>query len=91
MAIAQAVSEGGTLPKARFHTPPKAVFTVQVDGAYIDDTGSVAATEAARMLGISKARVSQLVKAGKLDTVNVDGRSKVTLASVNARKAELRG
>lgn len=86
MAIAQSISEGKKLPRATFNTPPKAVFTVQVDGSYIDETGSVTATEAARMLGVSKGRVSQLVKAGQLDTVLVGGRSRVTLASIDARK-----
>lgn len=86
MAIAQSLSEDKKLPRATFHTPPKAVFTVQVDGSYIDETGSVTATEAARMLGVSKGRVSQLVKAGQLDTVLVGGRSRVTLASIDARK-----
>ena len=86
MAIAQTISEGKKLPKATFHTPPKAVFCVQVDGTYIDETGSVSATEAAHMLGVTKGRVSQLVKAGKLDTVLVAGRSRITLTSINARK-----
>jgi excisionase family DNA binding protein len=86
MAIAQTISDGGKLPKATFHTPPKAVFTVQVDGAYAGESGSVTATEAARMLGVSKGRVSQLVTAGQLDTVLVGGRSRITLASIDARK-----
>lgn len=86
MAIAQTISDGGKLPKATFHTPPKAVFTVQVDDAYIGESGSVTATEAARMLGVSKGRVSQLVTAGQLDTVLVGDRSRITLASIDARK-----
>lgn len=85
MAIAQAISEGRKLPRATFRTPPGAVFTVQVDGGYINETESVSMTEAARMLGVSKGRVSQLVKAGRLDTVLAGGRSRVTLASIEAR------
>lgn len=37
--------------------------------------------------GCDEGRVSTLVKEGKLDTVLVDGRSRVTIASVNARLA----
>lgn len=88
LAIAQRISEGQELPKARFHNPPRAVFTVQVDRAYIDETGSVSLAKASRMLGVTRAQLTRFVKAGQLDTVLVGGRSRVTIASVGARRRE---
>ena len=43
-------------------------------------------SEAARSLGISQGRVTQLVKSGKLETFSYQGREYVTKASVDARK-----
>ena len=43
-------------------------------------------SEAARALGISQWRVTQLVKSGKLETFSYQGREYVTKASVDARK-----
>lgn len=43
-------------------------------------------SEAARALGISQGRVTQLVKSGKLETFSYQGREYVTKASVDARK-----
>ena len=43
-------------------------------------------SEAARTLGISQGRVTQLVKSGKLETFSYQGREYVTKASVDARK-----
>ncbi len=86
LRIAGMVDDGEPLPRARFSRPPQAVFSVDVDERYIQATKTVSAKEAAEILGISKGRVSTLVKEGKLDTVLVDGRSRVTIASVNERK-----
>ena len=85
LRIAGMVDEGEPLPRARFSEPPQCVFTVEVGEGYIQATKTVSQTEAAEMLGVGKSRVSQLVKAGQLDTVNVEGRSRITIASVNAR------
>lgn len=87
LRIAGMVDEGEPLPRASFRKPPQCVFTVEVDDRYIQGTKTVSQAEAAEMLGIGKSRVSQLVKAGLLDTVNIDGRSRVTIASVNERIA----
>lgn len=87
LRIASMIDGGDPLPRPRFGNPPKAVFSVEVDERYIEATKTVSATEAAEMLGVSKGRVSTLVKEGKLGTVLVDGRSRVTIASVNARLA----
>ncbi len=86
LAIAQELSEGRALPRPAFHNPPGATFTVQVDERYLEETECLTMAQAAEELGVSKGRVSQLVKAGLLGTRNVGGRSMVTLASVNARR-----
>lgn len=88
LRIASMVDEGEPLPRARFSNPPRCVFAVDVDDRYIQATKAVSAKEAAELLGVSRGRVSTLVKEGKLDTVLVDGRSRITLASVNARLAD---
>lgn len=87
MCIADAIDEGRPLPRPEFSEHPQTVFAVEVDDRYVKATSAVSATEAARMLGVSKGRVSVLVKEGKLDTVLVDGRSRVTIASINGRIA----
>lgn len=45
-------------------------------------------SEAAKRLGVSRARVSQMINAGLLDTFELDGRRWVIEDSVNARLAE---
>lgn len=85
LRIASMIDEGEALPRARFGEPPQCVFSVEVDERYIQATKTVSAKEAAEMLGVTKGRVSTLVKEGRLDTVLVNGRSRVTIASVNAR------
>lgn len=46
------------------------------------------AAAAARELGVTSGRVSQMVKAGQLETFEMDGRAWVTRGSVEARKKE---
>ncbi len=48
----------------------------------------VTAAEAARRLGVTRGRVSQMVDAGLLETFELDGRTWVTESSVNARLEE---
>ena len=81
------IDEGEPLPCPCFSNPPQCVFSVDVDERYIDATKTVSAKEAAELLGVTNGRVSRLVKDGKLDTVFVDDRSRVTIASMNARLA----
>lgn len=88
LRIASMVDEDEALPRARFSNPPQCVFAVEVDDRYIQATKAVSAKEAAELLGVGRGRVSTLVKEGKLDTVLVDGRSRITLSSVNARLAD---
>ena len=87
LRIAGMIDEGEPLPRPCFSNPPQCVFSVDVDERYIDATKTVSAKEAAELLGVTKGGVSRLVKDGKLDTVLVDGRGRVTIAGVNARLA----
>ena len=78
---------GTELPDMEFGHEPEhggMVIAVAVERT-LDGIPSVTASEAARMLGVSTARVSQLVKNGLLDSWKVGGTRMVSLASVNAR------
>lgn len=78
---------GTELPEMEFgHTPERGgvVIAVAVERT-LESIPSVTASEAARMLGVSTARVAQLVKSGLLDSWKVGGTRMVSLASVNAR------
>lgn len=88
LAIASLLEDGYALPPTIIHEPPQAVFTVEVTSDYINDTKVITKAEAAALLDVTKGRVSQLVKAGLLETVNVNGRSMVTLDSVSARLSD---
>lgn len=46
------------------------------------------ATAAAHELGLTSGRISQMVKAGQLETFEFEGRTWITRGSVEARKAE---
>lgn len=52
------------------------------------DIASMTAAEAARELGVSRARVSQLIAADLLDSWEIGGRRLVSRNSVEARKAD---
>lgn len=78
---------GTELPEMEFgHAPERGgmVIAVAVERT-LENIPSVTASEAARMLGVSTARVAQLVKRGLLDSWKVGGSRMVSLASVNAR------
>lgn len=85
--VAEHLDRGWQLPEPTFHEPPYSVVCVEVDMRVIEKTKCETFAQAAEDLGVSQARVSQLVKAGKLDARDFDGRRMVTIASVNARKA----
>lgn len=58
--------------------------------ASLSDVPAVSSAEAARMLGVSRARVKQLCDAGLLDSWKVGATRMVSLESVEARKADAR-
>lgn len=86
LAIAEEISQGRKLPPARFGNPPQVAFTVEVDEHYIKSTECMTFKQAAEELGISAGRLSQLVARGQLDSVTIDGKRMITIASVNERK-----
>ena len=65
------------------------MVTLAVD-ASLDQVPAVTSAEAARMLGVSTARVAQLVKAGALESWKSGGTRMVSLDSVECRQAEER-
>jgi hypothetical protein len=84
------VLRGETMPPAVFGHEPRhggqiAVVSVQ---AGLDTVPRMSAAEAARMLGVSPGRVSQMLAAKLLDGWREGGRTWVTRASVEARASE---
>lgn len=78
------------LPDASFNNNPKrggtlGIVTVSVS---LDSLKTVSANEAAKLLGVSKARVSQLVSEGLLEAYTVGRSVFVTQASIEARLAD---
>ena len=82
---------GLPFPEATFGNSPKhpggktIVVAVNADK---DTVRRMTAAEAARRLGVTRGRVSQMIDAGLLETFDLDGRKWVTEDSVNARLAE---
>ncbi len=75
-------------PEATFGNKPKHPGGKTIIVAVNADKGTVrrmTAAEAARRLGVTRGRVSQMVDAGLLDILELDGRKWVTEDSVNAR------
>lgn len=85
--IADYLDNDRKLPRSVFSKQPGVVLCVEVDDNYIQRSKCMTASEAAETLDISRGRVTQLTKAGLLDSVIIDGKRMVTIASVNERKA----
>ena len=78
------------LPKATFGNEPQhggERLLVAVNAGK-DTVRRMTAAEAARRLGVTRGRVSQMVGSGLLETFELDGRRWVTEDSVNARLAD---
>lgn len=76
------------LPKPTIDNSPQyegKIYSLAIDTG-IGAIPRMLKSEAARTLGISQGRVTQLVKSGKLETFSYQGREYVTKASVDARK-----
>lgn len=63
------------------------VFLVGVE-ASLESIPRVLPSEAARILGVTPGRVTQMVSANRLEAVEVEGRKWITRASIEARLAE---
>ena len=77
-------------PEATFGNPPRhgGERLVVAVNAGKDTVPRMTSAAAARELGVSAARVSQMVKSGQLETFEHDGRTWVSRGSVEARKEE---
>ena len=89
--IAQTLDEGHALPQPSTEALMGHCFTVDVSEAYRLRTRCVTPSEAARELGVSAGRVSQLMADGRLSAVEADGRRLVTIESVEAYGRDRRG
>lgn len=90
MAVEDHLMHGKKLPAIDFGHEPEhggRIIAVAVECS-LDDVPSMTASEAADELGVSTARVAQLVKAGLLESWKDGSNRMVSVASVEARKAE---
>ena len=87
LVICEYLDEGIELPEPTFHVPPRSIVCIDIDREAIERSKCLTYSQAAEELGISKARVCQLVKSNRLDAKSFDGKGYVTIASVNKRKA----
>ena len=81
---------GLSFPDATFGNDPRAggrTIIVAVDAGK-ETVPRMTAAAAARELGVSPGRVSQMVKAGQLESFDDEGRTWISRYSVEARKAE---
>lgn len=82
--------DGEDIPTATFdNTSRNGAKTVVVAvEAGLETIRRVTAAEAAKRLGVTRGRVSQMIKSDVLETFELDGRTWVTEDSVNARLEE---
>jgi len=88
--VAALLENGNAIPEPTFgHTEPiggKVVaLSFETDADYVID--AVSPAEAAVMLGVSRGRVSQMMRDGILDVYEHAGERKIDLVSINARLA----
>ena len=86
--IQHRLMHGDNLPEPTIDNSPQyegKIYSLAIDTG-IGAIQRMLKSEAARTLGISQGRVTQLVKSGKLETFSYQGREYVTKASVDARK-----
>lgn len=86
LSLVERLEEGGDMP-AQEPAAEVVAVSVNVTGDDIRASKCMTMDEAARELGVTQGRVSQLAKSGALVAVTIGGRRMVTIASVEARKA----
>lgn len=86
LMLAEYIYAGMTLPSTGDMDGCNAVFTVEVTDDFITETQCMSFSQAAEELGVSKGRISQMVKSGQLELFEHRGKRMVTIASVNARQ-----
>ena len=87
LTLCDYIDSGIPLPKPSFSNPPKTIVCVEVNDETIALSKCITVTQAAEELGVSPGRVSQLLSSGQLETYMNGTTRMVTIASVNARKA----
>lgn len=87
------LTDGVSLPRPTFgNTPRHNGHVIAVSAVYgLDTVPSVTAAQAARELGVSRARVSQMCAAGLLTSWKQGPNTMVSRASIEARKLEAPG
>ncbi len=86
LVLAERIEEGGEIP-GQERVAEVLSINVDVTGNDIDKSKCLTIDQAARELGVSAGRVSQLASSGKLQAVTFGKKRMVTIASVNERKA----
>jgi excisionase family DNA binding protein len=92
LALADYILEGKEPPAPVFgHDVPEGGETIIVSVTVTEEDarmmGYVSSKEAAKMLGISKGRVSQLAASGQLESVGTGTARRISLESINERLA----
>ena len=87
LTICHYLDHGVPLPEPAFHTPPLSIVSVEVDERDIALSRCMTVSQAAEELDVTPGRVSQLLSAGQLEAFTYGTTRMVTIASVNARKA----
>lgn len=81
---------GEPFPESTFDNEPRhgGRNVVVAVNAGIETVPKVLPSEAARMLGVTPGRITQMVDAGQLEAIEDAGRKWITVYSIDARKAE---
>ena len=91
LLIADYIDRGDKLPEYKQEKSGDVItIAVDIDSAFIQETKCMTVTEAAKELGVTKGRVSQMLTSGVLQAVNTPTARLVTIASVNKRKQSKR-
>ncbi len=86
LILAERIEDGGAIPP-QVRVAEVLAVSVDVSGEDIERSKCLTIEQAAEELGVTAGRVSQLASSGKLQTVTFGKKRMVTIASVNARKA----
>ena len=81
--IADFLDNGEALPDPKIPETPQIVFCVEVDSKFIQTSKCLTTEQAAEELETTPAHISQLVETGELDTVTINGKELITIASAN--------
>lgn len=89
--VDDALMNGKELPEPHFGTEPKhgGKMIVIAVSRNLNDIPAMTAADAARELGLSRARISQLITAGILESWKAGTKRMVSKSSVDARKEQM--